>query len=290
MNKIRTRLLTVIFLAFVVTATSGCSKTTTLAFWAGYYRGQGNYSKGEQLYRELLLLEQEERGADSSDAALAMRGLAYCLAHQSKYEEAEPLYKKALAIYTGKYGAGDRHTVEVMKWYAELLRSTDRDDEARALDIKVRAAGDKSADKDDSEESSSGSGADRSAEDRHQLSPDSDQTEEKTASQKQGDVDFGPYMASLQRRIKRAWFPPKGDQSKRVVVVFKVHRDGEMSDLKIQKTTGIKSADQAALRAVEDASPFRPLPKGSPQDVDIQFTFDYNVFAGGKKEAVDIQD
>ena len=50
----------------------------------------------------------------------------------------------------------------------------------------------------------------------------------------QADVDFGPYMADLQRRIKRAWFPPKGNESKRVVVLFKVHKQGELSNLRLQ--------------------------------------------------------
>lgn len=97
----------------------------------------------------------------------------------------------------------------------------------------------------------------------------------------QADVDFGPYMADLQRRIKRAWFPPKGNESKRVVVVFKVHRGGELSHLRLDKSSGVAVADEAALKAVENAAPFRPLPAGAPDDVDIQFTFDYNVFAGG---------
>ncbi len=95
------------------------------------------------------------------------------------------------------------------------------------------------------------------------------------------DIDFGPYMADLQRRIKRAWFPPKGNESKRVVVVFKVHSNGTMSNLRLVTSSGAAIADQAALKAVENAAPFRPLPDGAPSDVDIQFTFDYNVFAGG---------
>lgn len=88
-------------------------------------------------------------------------------------------------------------------------------------------------------------------------------------------------MADLQRRIKRAWFPPKGNESKRVMVVFKVHRGGEMSNLRLDHSSGLAIADQAALKAVENAAPFRPLPPGAPDDVDIQFTFDYNVFGGG---------
>jgi TonB family protein len=97
------------------------------------------------------------------------------------------------------------------------------------------------------------------------------------------DVDFGPYMADLQRRIKRAWFPPKGNESKRVKVVFKVHKDGQMTNLRILISSGLQIADAAALKAVENAAPFRPLPDGAPTDVDIEFTFDYNVFNGGGK-------
>lgn len=95
------------------------------------------------------------------------------------------------------------------------------------------------------------------------------------------DVDFGPYMADLQRRIKRAWFPPKGNESKRVKVIFKVHKDGQMSNLRLLVSSGLTIADQAALKAVENAAPFRELPAGAPDDVDIEFTFDYNVFNGG---------
>lgn len=96
----------------------------------------------------------------------------------------------------------------------------------------------------------------------------------------QADVDFGPYMADLQRRIKKHWFPPKGNESKRVVVVFKVHSGGELSNLHLDHSSGVAIADNAALKAVEDAAPFRPLPAGAPDAVDIQFTFDYNVFTG----------
>ena len=53
----------------------------------------------------------------------------------------------------------------------------------------------------------------------------------------QADIDFGPYMTDLQRRIKRAWFPPKGNESKRVVVIFKVHKGGELSNLRLDHSS-----------------------------------------------------
>ncbi len=91
--------------------------------------------------------------------------------------------------------------------------------------------------------------------------------------------DFGPYMRELQRRIKMNWDPPKGNESKRVVLLFKIAKDGRLLSCKVNKSSGLQSADQAALKAVELTAPFRPLPADfRGQSIDIQFTFDYNVF------------
>ena len=95
--------------------------------------------------------------------------------------------------------------------------------------------------------------------------------------------DFGPYMRELQRRIKLNWDPPKGNESKTVVLLFKIARDGRLLSSRIHKSSGLPSADQAALKAVELTAPFRPLPadfKG--QNIDIQFTFDYRVFGASR--------
>lgn len=91
--------------------------------------------------------------------------------------------------------------------------------------------------------------------------------------------DFGPYMRDLQRRIKMNWDPPKGNESKRVVLMFKIAKDGKLLSCSVYKSSGLPSADKAAIHAVQATAPFRPLPpeyKGS--SIDIQFTFDYNVF------------
>lgn len=97
------------------------------------------------------------------------------------------------------------------------------------------------------------------------------------------DTDFGPYMANLQRRIKRGWFPPKNAESLRGKVVFKVHHDGAVSNLRMITSTGLASADLAMMKAVDNASPFDTLPPGAPADVDIEFTFDYNVFSSANR-------
>lgn len=95
--------------------------------------------------------------------------------------------------------------------------------------------------------------------------------------------DFGPYMRELQRRIKMCWDPPKGNESKTVVLLFKIAKDGRLLTCRVHKSSGLPSADQAALKAVEQAAPFKPLPgdfKG--QNIDIQFTFDYRVFGASR--------
>ncbi len=95
--------------------------------------------------------------------------------------------------------------------------------------------------------------------------------------------DFGPYMRDLQRRIKMNWNPPKGNESKRVVLAFTIAKDGRLLKCSVHKSSGLPSADQAALDAVKLTAPFKPLPAEYKQgSIDILFTFDYNVFGATK--------
>lgn len=95
--------------------------------------------------------------------------------------------------------------------------------------------------------------------------------------------DFGPYMRELQRRIKMNWDPPKGNESKRVVLLFKIAKDGRLLSCSVHKSSGLPNADKAALNAVHLSAPFRPLPpEYKNSSIDILFTFDYNVFGAQK--------
>ncbi len=92
-------------------------------------------------------------------------------------------------------------------------------------------------------------------------------------------IDFRPYMKELQRRVKMNWDPPKGNESQHVVLLFKIAKDGRLLSCKVLESSGLQSVDEAAIRAVHLAAPFRPLPseyKG--KNIDIQFAFDYNVY------------
>jgi TonB family protein len=82
------------------------------------------------------------------------------------------------------------------------------------------------------------------------------------------------YIADLERRIKRFWLPPR--DGKRVVLAFKVHGDGLVTDIQV---IGDQSfSDDAAVKAVQKASPVPPLPEGSVSPLEVQLAFDWNNF------------
>jgi TonB family protein len=89
------------------------------------------------------------------------------------------------------------------------------------------------------------------------------------------DVDFGPYMAEMQKRIRHNWHPPAKTEAIRNVVVFRVNKTGKVYSAKIDVPSKFSDYDKAALNAVALTLP--PLPSGSPEFVDVQFTFDYHV-------------
>jgi TonB family protein len=88
-----------------------------------------------------------------------------------------------------------------------------------------------------------------------------------------------PYMTDMKRKIKRAWLPPKGHETDKVIVVFKIHQNGEISDLRLERSSGDPSSDNVALSAIKQAAPFWPFPCRIDDGEDMQFTFDSKLFA-----------
>lgn len=91
------------------------------------------------------------------------------------------------------------------------------------------------------------------------------------------DIDFKPYMDALQKSIKSHWKAPPGDHV--VKVKFKVHRNGEISDLAFDRMSRSPEKDAAVIKAIVESMPsLPPLPEGSPENVDIQFTFESHTY------------
>lgn len=86
------------------------------------------------------------------------------------------------------------------------------------------------------------------------------------------DICGGRYLAALNRRIVDAWNPPSEAKQTKQIVVFTIHKNGRLSDLKLISHNE-NPYSQSALLAIRDSAPFFPLPKGAPESVVIQYTF-----------------
>lgn len=91
---------------------------------------------------------------------------------------------------------------------------------------------------------------------------------------------FTSYALRIRDKIGANWKPVGGylapEGEKRVVVTFKILKDGRISDLQVEKPSGISFLDQSALRAVFNAQPFPPLPSDFNQEsLGVHFGFEY---------------
>jgi TonB family protein len=98
------------------------------------------------------------------------------------------------------------------------------------------------------------------------------------------DFDISPYLAEVWKRIKRNWRPPRAIESKSCIIKFKIRKNGSVEAIQVFKSCGSMEADEAAELAVKTAAPFAELPSQIHEDIDIKFSFDYNIFSGRKKE------
>ncbi len=75
-----------------------------------------------------------------------------------------------------------------------------------------------------------------------------------------GDFPYDVYIDRMTTRIGDNWFRPgsAGDMITRVH--FIIERDGRIRDAKIEESSGNRTFDRAALRAVIESSPLPPLP------------------------------
>lgn len=75
---------------------------------------------------------------------------------------------------------------------------------------------------------------------------------------------YEAYMLRLKERIERIWiYPPEaamrgiyGD----LYIQFTIKKDGRLADVELLRTSGHRSLDQAAMRALKDGEPYWPLP------------------------------
>ncbi|MEW6615271.1 MAG: TonB family protein [Thermodesulfobacteriota bacterium] len=89
---------------------------------------------------------------------------------------------------------------------------------------------------------------------------------------------FKIYYTIIWGKIKESWVLPEGliknKEGLEAVISFKILRDGEIKDIKFEKTSGNAYFDKSVLRAVEKANPLPSLPvehKGGYLDIGVRF-------------------
>ena len=96
--------------------------------------------------------------------------------------------------------------------------------------------------------------------------------------------EFQDYMRNMQINIKKNWNPPKNKTNAKVILSYKIAKDGSLISYSIYKSSGNKKIDKAAIYALKQAAPFGPLPaKYNKDSIDVQFTFDYKVHKNKNK-------
>jgi TonB family protein len=77
------------------------------------------------------------------------------------------------------------------------------------------------------------------------------------------EFDCSDYCLVFQRKLESQWTPPPltGHEPMQAIVVFTINRDGSVSGLSVEATSGNFYFDQAAQRAVLLAAPLPPLPR-----------------------------
>lgn len=75
--------------------------------------------------------------------------------------------------------------------------------------------------------------------------------------------EFAWYRAALTQRLRSSWAKPSMPNLGapiRTVVYFRVMRNGQITDVQLESSSGLDVLDRSALRAVYDANPLPPLP------------------------------
>ncbi len=93
------------------------------------------------------------------------------------------------------------------------------------------------------------------------------------------DFEFTYYLMLVRNKVAQAWAPPTGlpgGRRVRAAVYFRIARDGGLSNIRLEESSGVEFFDRSALRAVMLSDPLPPLPLGYPGgDLGVHFGFQY---------------
>jgi TonB family protein len=93
-----------------------------------------------------------------------------------------------------------------------------------------------------------------------------------------GNFPFASYISRMRQKIATTWEVPPGTEGleRNAVVYFRIHRDGSVTNVTVDKLSGLQIFDRSCQRAVIEAAPMPPLPREyNEESVAVHFTFVY---------------
>ena len=93
-----------------------------------------------------------------------------------------------------------------------------------------------------------------------------------------GDFPYASYINRMRQKIATAWEVPAGSAGVplKAVVYFRANRDGSVSNVTIEQSSGMPLFDRSCQRAVLQAAPLPPLPREYRDEyVGVHFPFVY---------------
>ncbi len=74
------------------------------------------------------------------------------------------------------------------------------------------------------------------------------------------DFPFSYYVEQILSLIGANWFKPDVPEGTACIVAFRIQRSGQVTDVRLDASSGLPFYDRAAVRAVYSANPLPPLP------------------------------
>jgi TonB family protein len=80
------------------------------------------------------------------------------------------------------------------------------------------------------------------------------------------DFVYGYYVEQMLAMIGSNWTRPQAAVDLEMIIHFRIHSDGRLSEIEVVESSGLSSFDLAGRRAVTLASPLPPLPRSFPHE------------------------
>ncbi len=107
---------------------------------AKVYLQQGQLEAAEATYQRALDIG-EKYDAQNPSNGLHAAGLANVFRNTARIDEAEVMYRRALLMLEAGWGLKDPDRLRVLRDFAEMLRATNRIDEAEVFELEIQGAG-----------------------------------------------------------------------------------------------------------------------------------------------------